>query len=61
MLRCPRCKPIGTKVTTADGRRLGFQPENLYVGYLVTQPRDAYKKPPINCPNCGSRLEKKDP
>lgn len=57
VLRCPHCKPIGTRVMTRDGRRLGFVPEALYVGYLVAGPRSPYKKPPISCPNCGSVLE----
>jgi uncharacterized Zn finger protein (UPF0148 family) len=53
---CPRCKPIGVKVTTADGRRIGFVPEALYVGHLVTRPYEGRMQPPTSCRNCGTPL-----
>ena len=55
---CPRCRPIGTKVTYRDGRHLGFVPEALYVGYLVGR-RGLYKTPPKVCPACGTELQMK--
>lgn len=56
---CPRCRPIGTKVTYRDGRHLGFSPESLYVGYLVVGRRGSYKTPPKLCPSCGTELKMK--
>ena len=52
---CPRCRPIGSKVTRADGTRLGWVPEALYVGYLIA--RGFHKQPPKRCPACDSELE----
>jgi rubrerythrin len=54
---CPRCKPIGNRITRLDGARIGWVPEALYVGYLVAAHK-GYKKPPSVCPTCASPLEK---
>ncbi len=56
IVRCPRCRPIATKITRTNGARLGWQPEALYVGYLVIPKHGVYRKPPADCPSCGSLL-----
>lgn len=56
-VRCPRCVPVAIRVRRADGRKMGWEPEALYVGFLSTPPYEGWKRPPQRCPACGSVME----
>lgn len=55
--RCPRCLPFARVIRRLNGRRLGWEPEASYVGFLATQPYEGWKRPPATCPDCGSTME----
>lgn len=56
--RCPRCRPsFSPTVRRHDGRRTGWSPEALYVGFLLTPPYEGWRRPPVKCPECGTEME----
>jgi ribosomal protein S27AE len=56
-VKCPRCVPFARVLRHPDGRRLHWEPEALYVGFLLTDPYEGWKRPPQTCPHCGTAME----